>query len=106
MNVSTEIGKEYLKIVDKCFPKTHKLHPVLNRHTLKISYDTMTNMKQKIAIHNKKVLTNKENENKNKEKQCNCRNGIKSCPMDGHCLTESVVYSCKVTNENQNTFET
>ena len=37
-NVSTNIGSKFLKTVDKCFPKNHKLYKIFNRKTLKVSY--------------------------------------------------------------------
>ena len=44
-NVSTNVGKCFLKILDKCFPAEHQLHSILNRNTVKISYSCMPNMK-------------------------------------------------------------
>ena len=34
-NVSTNVGKCFLKILDKCFPTEHQLHTILNRNTVK-----------------------------------------------------------------------
>ena len=42
--VKTNIGKVFLKIVSECFPKTHKLHKILNRNSVKVSYCTMANV--------------------------------------------------------------
>ena len=38
INVHTNVGKEFLLLVDKHFPKGHFLHQILNRNTVKISY--------------------------------------------------------------------
>ena len=35
-NIKTNVGKEFLNLVDKCFPKSNPLHKVFNRQTLKI----------------------------------------------------------------------
>ena len=32
-NVKTNLGRKFLQIVDKCFPKNHPLHKIFNRHT-------------------------------------------------------------------------
>ena len=44
-NVGTNLGRTFLHIVDKCFPKNHPPHKIFNRHTLKRSYSCMPNMK-------------------------------------------------------------
>ena len=56
-NVKTNLGRKFLNIVDKCFPKNHPLHKIFNRHTFKLSYSCMPNMKSIIASHNKTLLT-------------------------------------------------
>ena len=35
LNVKSNIGKNFLKIVDECFPNSHILHKICNRNTLK-----------------------------------------------------------------------
>ena len=47
-NVSTDIAKIFLKLVDKHFPCTHRLHKIFNRNTIKISYSCMSNVQQVI----------------------------------------------------------
>ena len=75
-NVKTNIGAEFLKLIDKHFPKGHPLHKVLNRSTVKVSYRTTPNIKKIIAAHNSKILRNLESESSNKKK-CNCtKNGM------------------------------
>ena len=37
-NVSTNIGKRFLNLIDRHFPKTHKLYKIFNRNTVKLSY--------------------------------------------------------------------
>ena len=56
-NTSTNIGHKFLALVDKHFPKDHKLRKIFNRNTIKISYSCMTNTKQIIDNHNKRILT-------------------------------------------------
>ena len=56
-NTSTNIGHKFLALVDKHFPKNHKLRKIFNRNTIKISYSCMNNTKQIIDNHNKRILT-------------------------------------------------
>ena len=34
----TNLGKQFLQLIDRHFPKGHKLHKIINRNTVKISY--------------------------------------------------------------------
>ena len=58
--VVNNIGKEFLKLMDKHFLPQHKLHKILNRNNIKIRYSCMLNIKVIITGHNKKLLK-KEN---------------------------------------------
>ena len=67
--VKTNIGKQFLLLIDKHFKKTRKdnLHKIINRHTVKISYSCTSNMESLISSHNKKQiqkLRNRRNTNK------------------------------------------
>ena len=53
-----------------------------------------------ISGHNRKILQSRE-PNVEKEKNCNCRGGLKNCPLNGICLKTSLVYSAKVKEENK-----
>ena len=37
-NVVTKVGHYFLKLLDKHFPRHHKLHKIFNRNTVKVSY--------------------------------------------------------------------
>ena len=52
-NVNTNTGQTFLVLVDKHFPKGHKLRKIFNRNTIKISYSCINNTKQIIDNHNK-----------------------------------------------------
>ena len=95
--VKTNVGKEFLCLLDKCFPPTHPLRKIFNRQTVKISYSTTPNMAQIIAGKNSKILTKTEEEN---IKTCSCPR-TKVCPLDKKCLTENLVYQAKVMAPNQ-----
>ena len=55
-NVKTNVGRKFLLVIDKCFPKNHPLNTIFNRHTLKLSYSCMPNKKAVISSHNKNML--------------------------------------------------
>ena len=54
--VETNIGKRFLSLVDKHFPKHHKYNKIFNRTTLKLNYSCTPNIKTIISSHNKKSL--------------------------------------------------
>ena len=94
--VKTNVGKQFLSLIDKHFPVNNPLRRIFNRGTIKVSYSCMKNMKCIINNHNSKVLRNTEAP----EKTCNCR--VKpNCPLDGACLTRNLVYKATVFPENQ-----
>ena len=91
-NVATNIGKKFLLLLDKHFPKAHRLSKVFNRNNVKVSYSSMPNFASIINSHNKKILN--ENIAKPTPASFNCR--VKtSCTLDGNCLQYSLVYICK-----------
>ena len=55
-NVSTNVGKKLLRLLDKHFPPNHKFYPILNRNCIKISYSCMPNMASIIKSHNAKLM--------------------------------------------------
>ena len=56
-NVSTNIGRTFLKLLDAEFTEEHVLHKIFNRNTVKISYSCMPSLKQNIDGHNKSLFT-------------------------------------------------
>ena len=94
-NVSTNIGRTFLKLLDVEFTEEHVLHKIFNRNTIKISYSCMPNLKQNIDGHNKSILHKKIVP----PRSCNCR--VKTeCPMSGNSLKKSVVYQATVSTED------
>ena len=51
--VTTNVGRRFLKLVEKHFPKEHKLHKIFNKNKLKVSYSCSQNMTQIINSQNK-----------------------------------------------------
>ena len=83
--VKTKIGKFFLQLIKKHFPKEHKFHKIFNRNTLKLSYSCMPNVKTKINTHNRVILRNTPSKN---TKHCNCQQK-ENCPMNVDCLKEN-----------------
>ena len=77
-NLSTNVAKRFLNLIDQHFPKYNKLHASFNRNTVKVNYSCTQNISSMIKSHNKKVI---DKDVKNL-KSCNCR--VKSeCPLNG-----------------------
>lgn len=103
MNVATQIGKEFLKIINKEFPKSHILSKLFNRNTLKLSYSCMPSIQHKINSHNKAILSNQETTPASRT--CNCRQP-NNCPMSGNCLSQNIIYQATVEREDNRPAET
>ena len=99
LSVNTDVAKRFLKIVNKNFPKKHRLHKLFNRNNLKVSYSCLPNVSSIIASHNRKIL-NDETSSDTNHKMCNCR--VKNeCPLEGKCLEKQLIYQCTVkSSEN------
>ena len=55
--VRTDVGAKFLRLLDKNIPRGHPLYRLFNRHTVKISYRCLGNLKKKISVHNHKVYS-------------------------------------------------
>jgi len=51
-NIRSNVGKEFISLINRSFPTGHKLRKIFNRNTLKLSYSCMPNVKQLIDGHN------------------------------------------------------
>ena len=91
-NVSNNIGKDFLLLIQKHFPNEHKYHKIFNKNNVKISYSCMTNIKSIINMHNKEVITEKKTE----AAKCNCINKP-DCPLSNQCQITNIIYKAKTT---------
>ena len=89
--VSTNVAKKFLSMIDRHFPKGSALGKYFNRSTVKVSYSSMPNMARIISGHNKKVTGSSTNM---ETKGCNCRS--QPCPLEGKCKTTNLVYRSTV----------
>ena len=94
-NVKTNIGKLFIKLVRKHFPKNNKYHKIFNLNTLKLSYCCTTNVRSIIKQHNSKVLS-KINDNNRK---CNCRSKS-NYSLNGECHIQCLVYKATSTTSS------
>ena len=90
--VKTNVAKLFFRLLDKHFPKSHLLHKIFNRNTIKVSYSCMNNVSQIIKQHNRNVSNKKEKQTN----PCNCRNK-NECPLNGNCKVQNVIYKCTVS---------
>ena len=100
MHVKTNVGKEFLKLVDRAFPPSNPLHKLFNRHTLKVSYRCMPNMASAVSRHNKGLL---QQNLENTPPPCKCKT---PCPVGGQCTLKDVVYQARVEEKNSQNWET
>ena len=98
--MKTNLGRKFLNIIDRCFLNGHPLHKIFNKHTLKLSYSCMPNMKSIISSHNKALLSDyHRSQTQTDEKECNCRKKDQ-CPLDEKCLTQNVFYQATVSTQS------
>ena len=95
--VKTNLGRQFLRLIDKHFPAGTKISRLMNRKCIKLSYCTMKNMQRHIDAHNRKILTEDKQED---DRLCNCRKP-NECPLDGKCLTKGIVYQADVRADNK-----
>ena len=95
-HVYTNVGRKFLNLIDKHFPKQHILQKIFNRSNVKVSYCCMDNMSKIVNAHNKSIIRNKT---PSPTKLCNCRMPQK-CPLDGNCQIKSVIYKAAVTSNH------
>ena len=97
MDVKTNIGEKFLKLLDKHFPQGNPLHPLINRNKIKLSYSCLPNMGSVIARHNNKLTGKLSTPNCDvNTKTCNCQKP-EDCPLSGNCIdTKNVVYNATI----------
>ena len=93
---SINVGKYFLKLIDKLFKHENILHEIFNKKTFKISYSCTKNISQIIKYHNKEIIKefqNRANNNSNSKKiESNCKSQS-VCPVNGLCNLDNVVYT-------------
>ena len=100
--MKTNIGREFLNLIEKCFPANHKFRKLFNKNNLKLSYTQLkTDHRWTQQDHHK---TEPAIWRWNTPQPCNCREPNK-CPLSGECLVNHVVYQATITTaENSETY--
>ena len=98
-NVTTNIGRHFLQLLDLHFHVGHPYHRIFNRNTVKVSYCCMPNMGSIISSHNHKILKS-EKKTVTPSRACNC-DKPEDCPLKGHCMgVQCVVYKATISAPN------
>ena len=100
-SVRTNVGKYFLKLLEKHFPKRHKMSKIFNRNTVKISYSCMPSMRAVTNRHNKRVLDKRIDNLELMGTLCNCPS-VDTCMFGGICLEKDVQYSAEITSSLPN----
>ena len=92
LNIKTNVGKLFLKLLDRHFPRAHKFYKIFSHNTLKISYCCMENMGSIISYLSKQAL-----KLCNTNYGCNCRKK-ESCLLDSKCVRPNIIYETWINN--------
>ena len=95
-SVSTNLTQTFLKLIDKHFPRSNRLHKIFNRNTIKVSYSCTDNIEQHVKKHNNYV---QQKNNDNIRLSCNCCDKLK-CALNRKCRTENIIYKCTSLTES------
>ena len=88
--VKTNIGKMFFRLINRHFPKHHKVPKIFNKNTMKLSC-YWRNIGSVIASHNRRIIKTASNNH-----GWNCRNRAE-CSLDNKCLTVNIVNKAVVS---------
>ena len=95
--VKTNVGKQFLRIIDTSFPPGNPLRKLFNRSTVKVSYKCMPNMSSMVSSHNTKLLQKEQQQQQ--AQGCNCQGGTDNCPLTpAECQKDNVIYVSSITS--------
>ena len=97
-NITTRVGQKFLNLIDKHFPVGSKLRKVFKWNTVKVSYSCMPSVGSIIKQHNARICGAGQ-ENGNQPRCCNCCKP-EQCSLNGHCLTNKIVYKATVETDS------
>ncbi len=104
-SVKTNIGKTFLKLINKHSNKDHKFHKLFNKNNIKVSYNCTDNMGTIISKHNEKVINNTTNTNPSSSKTCSCQKKDK-CLLNNNTNNLLVTANTHAVPNFGNTFGT
>ena len=97
-NVLTKVGNQFLKLINKHFPRHHKLYKLFNKNNVKVSYSCIPNIKHIINTHNKRIINPPKD---NITRICNCIRKHQ-CSLNEKFLTNNVLYKASITPNEEN----
>ena len=100
VNVKTNIGRIFLWLIDKHFPRNHKYRKLFNRNSVKITYSCMPNMASVIRNHNTNLL---KDTTPTDIKECSCHQK-QEFPLEKKCLSGYLV--CNASADRLDTNKT
>ena len=95
LQVKSYVGKIFLQLLDKHFPYHHRLHKIINRNTVKVSYSCMPNVASHISSRNRNILKKSRKSENTPLRTCNCSTP-ELCPLEGNCMQPAVIYKADV----------
>ena len=98
VNVKTNIGRIFLRLINKFFQRHHKYHKLFNRNNIKISYSCMPNMESVIRDHDTRLLKDPVPTDL---KEWSCRRKSE-CALDKKCLSECLLCNASVDRLDAN----
>ena len=96
VQVVTNIGRTFLHLIRKHFPKTNELNKIFDKNKMKVGYSCFENLDRIIKKHNRKIINNSIKNNHNNTHRCSCRNP-QDCPLEGNCLSNNIVYQADIS---------
>ena len=95
-SVKSNVGKQFLQLMDKHFPPGNPLNKIFNRSKVKMSYRCTENLARKISAHNSKFLNKDISEGAvATPKECDCRKKAE-CPVENKCMQKGVIYQATI----------
>jgi hypothetical protein len=101
MALSNNLTEMVNKAMERHFPKGSKLHHIINRHKVQVSYSSTPNIARIIKRHNNKIIREHLRVSENSTPECNCQGGKKNCPVDGLCQQDGVTYMVTVATPDE-----
>ena len=92
-DISTKVGNQFLKLINKHFPRDHKFYKQFKKNNVKVSYSYMPNMQNISNTHKKKIISPPKY---NIARTCNCIRKHQ-CPLNEKCLTNNIFYKASIT---------
>ena len=71
------------------------MYKLFNTKKVKVSYSCCPSIQSNISSHNMKVTQARA---ETREAGCNCQKGVQSCPLQGKCQTQGLVYRATVSS--------